>query len=75
MEWDGGTMGPDIPIEKLVMEQTDRCRLVCYSSCGNPLLYAVFVDGNPVLLTMDYIEALIRYREKVKETGNGTYVL
>lgn len=66
MQWDGGTTGPDIPVEKLVMEQTERCRLVCYSSCGNPLLYAVFVDGNPVLRAVNYIEALIRYRELAK---------
>ena len=66
MELDGGTIGPDIPIEKLVMEQTDRCKLVCYSSFGNPILYAVFFDGLPVLQTKDYIETIIRYRELTK---------
>ena len=72
---DGGTTGTDIPIEKLVMEQTERCRLLCFSSNGNPLLYAVFCDENPVLQTANYIEALTRYREKVKETESGTCVL
>ena len=66
MQWDGGTMGPDVPVEKLVMEQTERCRLLCFSSCGNPILYAVFFDGLPVLQTKDYIEAIIRYRELAK---------
>ena len=73
IQLEGGAVGPDVEISDLIMEQTDRCKLVCYSSFGKQLLYAVFCDGHPILQTKDYIEALIRYREKAKEFETRTF--